>query len=63
MLSGSRREYGLNYLSDGDLSSLVVDAEGRKARFVTITFRVCSGYSRLIVLTYWTLGQMLSMER
>ena len=35
-VSGSRRgEYALKYLSDNDPSSLVGDAEGQMARFVT----------------------------
>ena len=41
----------LSYTSDDDSLSLVVDAEGQMARFVTITLRVCSG---LVVLTYCT---------
>ena len=40
-VSGSRRgEYGLNYWSDNDMSSLVVDTEGQMARFVAKTQRV-----------------------
>ena len=51
-VSGSRRgEYGLSHLSDDDLSSLAVDAEGQMARFVAKTLRVCSG---LVVLTCGT---------
>ena len=46
-----RGEYALSYLSDDGPSSLVVDAEGQMARFVTITLRVCS---RLVLLTYCT---------
>ena len=45
------------------LPSLVVDAEGKIARFVAITSRVCH---HLVVLMYWTLGQrllLLSQER
>ena len=45
------------------LPSLVVDAEGKIARFVAITLRVCH---HLVVLMYWTLGQrllLLSQER
>ena len=42
-VSGSRRgEYGLNYWSDNDISSLVVDTEGQMARFVAKTQRVCT---------------------
>ena len=33
-------EYNLSYLSDNDLSSLVVDAEGQMARFVAKTLTV-----------------------
>ena len=29
-------EYGLNYLSDDDISSFVVDVEGQVARFVAL---------------------------
>ena len=51
-VSGSRRgEYGLNYFSDNDLSSFVVDVGDQMARFVAKTLRVCSG---VIVLTYLT---------
>ena len=39
----------MSYLSDDDLLSLVVDAEGQTARSVTKTLRVCSG---LVVLMY-----------
>ena len=46
-----RGEYALSYSSDDDPLSLVVDAEGQMARFVTKTLRVCSG---LVVLTYFT---------
>ena len=45
------REYALSNSSDDDPSSLVVDAEGQMARFVTKTLRLCS---RLVVLTYCT---------
>ena len=41
----------------------MVDAEGKIARFVAITLRVCH---QLVVLMYWTLGQrllLLSQER
>ena len=40
-----------SYSSDDDSSSLVADAEGQMARFVTKTLRMCSG---LVVLTYCT---------
>ena len=44
LVSGTRRgEYGLSHLSDNNLSSLAVDAEGQTARFGAKTLRVCSG--------------------
>ena len=33
-LGAEEGEYGLSYLSDDDLSSLAVDVEGQKARFM-----------------------------
>ena len=49
-------EVGLNYSSNNDLSSFVVDAGGQMARFVAKTLSMCS---RVIVLTYWAWGQRL----
>ena len=46
-------ESGLSYSSDDDQYSLVLDTEGQMDKFVAKTLRVCS---RLVVLTYWTLG-------
>ena len=49
-VSGSRRgEYALSNSSNNDPSSLAVDEEGKMARFVTETLKVCSG---LVVLAY-----------
>ena len=54
-VSRSRREeYGWSYSSNDDLSSLVVDAERRMAKFLAKTLIVCSG---LVVLTRCILGQ------
>ena len=54
-VSRSRREeYGWSYLSDNDLSSFVVDAERRMAKFLAKTLIVCSG---LVLLTHCILGQ------
>ena len=36
-------ERNMRYLSDNDLLSLVIDAEGQMARFVAKTLKVCSG--------------------
>ena len=41
-----RGEYGLNYLSDNDLSSLAVDAEGEMTRFAAKTLKV------IVILMY-----------